>query len=86
MIHESPTILPRFCGRERALACAGTTAFAATGRGKVSLKITDVQILPVDRYLFVQIATNEGITGLGESAPGGSWKLRREPWKRSNAI
>ena len=34
------------------------------------LKITDVRIVPVDRYLFVQIQTNEGITGLGES---GAW-------------
>ncbi len=45
-------------------------AFGATGRGKVPLKITDVQTLFVDSYLFVSISTNEGITGLGES---GAW-------------
>jgi len=34
------------------------------------MKITDIQVLPVDRYLFVQVHTDEGITGLGES---GAW-------------
>ena len=42
----------------------------ASQRGKVPLKITDVQVLPIDSYLFVQVRTNEGITGLGES---GAW-------------
>ncbi len=34
------------------------------------MKITDIQVLPVDRYLFVQVHTDEGIVGLGES---GTW-------------
>lgn len=34
------------------------------------MKITDVKVLPVDRYLFVQVETDEGIVGLGES---GAW-------------
>ena len=34
------------------------------------MKITAVEAIPVDRYLFAQIHTDEGITGLGES---GAW-------------
>ena len=34
------------------------------------MKITDVKVLPVDRYLFVQVETDAGITGLGEC---GTW-------------
>ena len=34
------------------------------------MKITDVETLFVDRYLYVRIHTDEGITGLGES---GTW-------------
>jgi galactonate dehydratase len=34
------------------------------------MKITDVEVLPVDRYLFVKVHTDAGITGLGES---GAW-------------
>ena len=34
------------------------------------MKITDVKTIPVNRFLFVQIETDEGITGLGES---GAW-------------
>ena len=34
------------------------------------MKITAVETIPVDRYLFVQVRTDEGITGLGES---GAW-------------
>ncbi len=34
------------------------------------MKITDVKVLPVDRYLFVQVYTDAGIVGLGES---GAW-------------
>jgi galactonate dehydratase len=34
------------------------------------MKITDVEILPIDRYLFVHIHTDAGIIGLGES---GAW-------------
>jgi len=34
------------------------------------MKITDLVTIPVDRYLFVQVHTDEGITGLGES---GAW-------------
>jgi len=49
---------------------AGAPAFSSQRRGMVSMKITDVKTIPVDSYLFVQIRTNEGITGLGES---GAW-------------
>ena len=34
------------------------------------MKITDVKVLPIDRYLFVEVHTDEGIVGLGES---GAW-------------
>jgi galactonate dehydratase len=34
------------------------------------MKITAVETLPVDRYLFVKVHTDEGITGIGES---GAW-------------
>jgi galactonate dehydratase len=34
------------------------------------MKITAIETLPIDRYLFVQVHTDEGITGLGES---GAW-------------
>jgi galactonate dehydratase len=34
------------------------------------VKITKVEALPIDRYLFAQIHTDEGIVGLGES---GTW-------------
>lgn len=34
------------------------------------MKITRIETLPVDRYLFVQVHTDTGITGLGES---GTW-------------
>ena len=34
------------------------------------MKITDIETIFVDRYLFVRVHTDEGITGLGES---GAW-------------
>jgi len=34
------------------------------------MKIIEIKTIPVDRYLFVQVITDEGITGLGES---GAW-------------
>ncbi|TEU18460.1 MAG: galactonate dehydratase [Anaerolineales bacterium] len=34
------------------------------------MKIVDIQSIPVDRYLFVKVHTDAGITGLGES---GAW-------------
>ncbi|MCL4864021.1 MAG: hypothetical protein KJZ93_31725, partial [Caldilineaceae bacterium] len=34
------------------------------------MKITDIKTIFVDRYLFVQVHTDAGITGLGES---GAW-------------
>ena len=49
---------------------SGAAAFSSQRRGMVSMKITDVKTIPVDSYLFVQIRTNEGITGWGES---GAW-------------
>jgi galactonate dehydratase len=34
------------------------------------MKITAVNAIPIDRYLFVEVHTDEGIKGLGES---GAW-------------
>jgi galactonate dehydratase len=34
------------------------------------LRITDVRVIPVDRYLFVEVHTDAGLIGLGES---GTW-------------
>ncbi len=34
------------------------------------MKITDIETIAVDRYLFVKVHTDEGLTGLGES---GAW-------------
>src|SRR5436190_13081227 len=34
------------------------------------MKITAIETVPVDRYLFVRVHTDEGISGLGES---GTW-------------
>ncbi len=34
------------------------------------MRIVDIEMLPIDRYLFVQVHTDNGITGLGES---GAW-------------
>ena len=34
------------------------------------MKITDVTVVPVNKFLFVKVMTDEGITGLGES---GDW-------------
>ena len=34
------------------------------------MKIVDIETIPVDRYLFVKVHTDEGISGLGES---GAW-------------
>src|SRR5262245_29959 len=38
--------------------------------GGEPMKITAIETIPVDRYLFVQVHTDAGITGLGES---GTW-------------
>ena len=35
------------------------------------MKITRVETVPVDRYLFVQVHTDAGLTGLGESGVWG---------------
>lgn len=35
------------------------------------MKITEVETIPLDRYLFVQVHTDEGIVGLGESGVWG---------------
>lgn len=53
-----------------ALSLTSTRAFSSKGRGKIPMKITDIRTVPISRYLFVEIFTNEGITGLGES---GTW-------------
>ena len=34
------------------------------------MKITDVQVIPVNRFLYVKVLTDEGISGIGES---GAW-------------
>lgn len=52
------------------LPLTSTKAFSSKGRGKIPMKITDIRTVPISRYLFVEIFTNEGITGLGES---GTW-------------
>jgi galactonate dehydratase len=39
-------------------------------KGGDPMKITAIETIPVDRYLFVQVHTDAGITGLGES---GTW-------------
>src|SRR5579863_470131 len=40
------------------------------GRRSRSMKITGVETVAVDRYLFVQVHTDEGVVGLGEA---GTW-------------
>ena len=39
------------------------------------MKITRVEAIPVDRYLFAKVHTDEGIVGVGES---GSWGYLEE--------
>ncbi len=51
-----------------ALSLTGSYVLSQATRSK--LKITDIQVLPVDNYLFVKVFTDAGITGLGES---GAW-------------
>ena len=34
------------------------------------MKIIDIEIIPVNRFLFVKVHTNKGIAGIGES---GCW-------------
>ena len=34
------------------------------------MKITNIEILPASKYLFVKVHTDEGIVGIGES---GAW-------------
>lgn len=53
-----------------ALSLTSTRAFSSKGRGKIPMKITDIRTVPISSYLFVEVFTNEGITGLGES---GTW-------------
>jgi hypothetical protein len=38
------------------------------------MKITHVEAIPVDRYLFVQVSTDSGLVGLGEA---GTWGFSR---------
>jgi galactonate dehydratase len=51
-----------------ALSLISPSIFNQTTRSK--LKITNIQVLPINEYLFVKIYTDAGITGLGES---GAW-------------
>jgi len=55
-----------------AMSLTSTRAFSSKGQGKIPMKITDIRTVPVSHYLLVQVFTNEGITGLGES---GTWGL-----------
>ena len=34
------------------------------------MKITDIEILPASKYLFIKVHTDSGITGIGEA---GAW-------------
>ncbi|MDQ1297066.1 MAG: galactonate dehydratase [Bacteroidota bacterium] len=51
-----------------ALSLTGANVLKGVTMSK--LKITDIQVLPIDKYLFVKVFTDAGITGLGES---GAW-------------
>jgi galactonate dehydratase len=51
-----------------ALSLTGSYVLSETTRSK--LRITDIKVLPIDNYLFVQVYTDAGLTGLGES---GAW-------------
>lgn len=42
------------------------------------MKITDIELIPCNRFLFVEIHTDEGITGLGESGTWGFLDASRE--------
>src|ERR1051326_3805504 len=53
-----------------AASMAGRPSWSVESPRPVGLKITDVKTLLIDSYLFVQVHTNAGITGLGES---GAW-------------
>ena len=35
------------------------------------MKITSAETYPVDRFLFIKVQTDEGITGMGESCAWG---------------
>ncbi|MFT8211994.1 MAG: hypothetical protein ACMZI0_18030 [Symbiopectobacterium sp.] len=45
------------------------------------MKITDVKTILANRYLFVEIHTDEGLVGIGESG-GGFWMPLWGRWKR----
>jgi galactonate dehydratase len=51
-----------------AISLTGINLLGETARSK--LKITNIEVLPIDSYLFVKVYTDAGITGLGES---GAW-------------
>ena len=42
-----------------------------------NMKITKVESVAVDRFLFAKIYTDEGIVGYGESGAWGFWSLLR---------
>ncbi len=73
------------CAALGAVSLSVGTTLGASGRGKVPMKITAVETLPIDRYLFVRIKTNEGIIGLGESGAWGFLEASEktvEPFRR----
>ena len=45
------------------------------------MKITRVETIFADHYLFVKVHTDAGITGLGESGAWVIWRLP-QPWSR----
>ena len=40
------------------------------------MKITAIETVPIDQYLFVKVHTDEDITGYGERSPGGEVNKR----------
>ena len=49
------------------------------------MKITDVRPLLLDRYLFVEVSTDAGITGLGESGAWAFLEASARPLRHSGA-
>src|SRR5207247_6059986 len=52
------------------LPCRRSSSLRLAARQEGAVKITKVETIPVDRYLFVQVHTDSGLVGLGES---GTW-------------
>ena len=50
------------------------------------MKITAVNALPIDRYLFVQIKTDAASPVWESPARGVTWKPRKRRWRNSQPI